>query len=294
MALTIIVICLIAERFLLEHAHLRSNRWFVGYCQWHLQQNLPDWMQTGLVGLLLLLLPPLLVVALLHQLLIDSLFGLPGTLFSIAILLYTLGPHDLDTQINQYISTAEESDAAARDIARRIIEDEPPTSEPARSQAVSEAALQQANCRIVAVLFWFVLLGPLGAMLYRLTTWLPDTDHAAQDVDFKLNSRQLIIILDWIPARITAFCYAIAGSFEDALYGWRSYQETRISEFSDSNTGILICTGSGAMRLSTLLNEADNGAHLYTYLPKAAMALIWRSLIVLLVILTFLTLTGLV
>ncbi|MCG7984565.1 MAG: regulatory signaling modulator protein AmpE [Candidatus Thiodiazotropha lotti] len=294
MTLTIILICLIAERFLLEHSHLRSNRWFTRYCQWHQQQNLPEWMQQGIIGLLLLLLPPLLAVAALQHLFSDSLLGLPSLLLSIGVLLYALGPQDLDSQINRYVETAETDDGEAREIARNIIEDEPPTSEPACSQAVSEAALQQANRRTVAVLFWFILLGPLGAMLYRLATWMPQSDQAAQDIDFKLNTRQLVIILDWLPARITAFCYAIAGSFEDALYGWRSYQESRQSEFSDSNAGTLICTGSGAMRLTTLLDEAYAGAHLYTYLPKAAMALIWRSLIVFLVILAFLTFTGLI
>ncbi|MCG7987462.1 MAG: regulatory signaling modulator protein AmpE [Candidatus Thiodiazotropha weberae] len=294
MTLTIILICLIAERFLLEHSHLRSNRWFTRYCQWHQQQNLPEWMQQGIIGLLLLLLPPLLAIAALQHLFADSLLGLPSLLLSIGVLLYALGPQDLDSQINQYVETAEADDGEARQIAREIIEDEPPTSEPARSQAVAEAALQQANRRTVAVLFWFILLGPLGAMLYRLATWMPQSDQAAQDIDFKLNTRQLVIILDWLPARITAFCYAIAGSFEDALYGWRSYQESRQSEFSDSNAGTLICTGSGAMRLTTLLDEAYAGAHLYTYLPKAAMALIWRSLIVFLVILAFLTFTGLI
>ncbi|MCG7872115.1 MAG: regulatory signaling modulator protein AmpE [Candidatus Thiodiazotropha lotti] len=294
MTLTIILICLIAERFLLEHSHLRSNRWFTRYCQWHQQQNLPEWMQQGIIGLLLLLLPPLLAIAALQHLFADSLLGLPSLLLSIGVLLYALGPQDLDSQINQYVETAEADDGESRQIAREIIEDEPPTSEPARSQAVAEAALQQANRRTVAVLFWFILLGPLGAMLYRLATWMPQSDQAAQDIDFKLNTRQLVIILDWLPARITAFCYAIAGSFEDALYGWRSYQESRQSEFSDSNAGTLICTGSGAMRLTTLLDEAYAGAHLYTYLPKAAMALIWRSLIVFLVILAFLTFTGLI
>ncbi|MCG7898905.1 MAG: regulatory signaling modulator protein AmpE [Candidatus Thiodiazotropha lotti] len=294
MTLTIILICLIAERFLLEHRHLRSNRWFTRYCQWHQQQNLPEWMQQGIIGLLLLLLPPLLAIAALQHLFADSLLGLPSLLLSIGVLLYALGPQDLDSQINQYVETAEADDGEARRIAREIIEDEPPTSEPARSQAVAEAALQQANRRTVAVLFWFILLGPLGAILYRLATWMPQSDQAAQDIDFKLNTRQLVIILDWLPARITAFCYAIAGSFEDALYGWRSYQESRQSEFSDSNAGTLICTGSGAMRLTTLLDEAYAGAHLYTYLPKAAMALIWRSLIVFLVILAFLTFTGLI
>ncbi|MEJ2618762.1 MAG: regulatory signaling modulator protein AmpE [Candidatus Thiodiazotropha sp.] len=294
MTLTIILICLIAERFLLEHSHLRSNNWFTRYCQWHQQQNLPEWMQQGMIGLLLLLILPLLAIAALQQLFSDSLLGIPGLLFSIGVLLYTMGPQDLESQISQYAEAAELDDGEASMIARQIIGDEPPTSEPARSQAVSEAALQLANRRVIAVLFWFMLLGPLGAMMYRLAVWLPRSNQAAQNIDFKLNSLQLIIILDWLPARITAFCYAIAGSFEDALIGWRNHQESRHSEFSDSNAGTLICTGSGAMRLATLLDESYAGAHPYSYLPKAAMALIWRSLIVFLVILALLTFSGLV
>jgi membrane protein required for beta-lactamase induction len=295
MTLTIILICLIAERFLLEYTYLRSNRWFFRYAQWHRLQNLPEQMQQGLIGIILLLLPPLLGVALIHQLLADALWGIMDAGLTIAILLYALGPDDLDTQINHYIKACDrDNEQEIRNSAYVIVEDEPPVSEPARSQAVAEAALQQANRRILAVLFWFAVLGPVGAALYRIATWLPKTDQAAHSIDYQLNTAQLLVILDWVPARITAICFAIAGSFEDTLYGWRSYQERRHSEFVDSNTGILVCAGSGALRLSTLLDEAYAGAQVYSYLPKAAMALIWRSLIVFLVIIAVLSLIGLV
>ncbi|MET0050737.1 MAG: regulatory signaling modulator protein AmpE [Candidatus Thiodiazotropha sp.] len=295
MTFTIVLICLIAERFLLDSLTWRNDRWFFRYTQWYQTQSLPQGLQRGTLGLITLLLPPLLAVALIQQVLDNALWGFLDIAFAIGVLIYTLGPQDLDQQVNEYVEAREHDDEqAARDIALQLIDDEPPTSEPARSQAVAEAALHLANRRIIAVLFWFVLLGPLGAALYRLATWLPRTDQAAQSIDYKLNALQLIHILDWIPARLTAFCYAIAGSFEDALYGWRSYQEQRHTEFNDSNTGILICTGSGAMRLTTLLDEAQAGAQVYAYLPKAAMALIWRSLIVFMVLLAFLSLTGLV
>ncbi|MCU7906781.1 MAG: regulatory signaling modulator protein AmpE [Candidatus Thiodiazotropha sp. (ex Epidulcina cf. delphinae)] len=295
MTLTIILICLIAERFLLDHRHLRNNRWFFRYEQWQQRQGLPDSMQRGLVGMLLLLLPPLLLTGIFRQLFHEALFGLPDIAFSITILLYCLGPDDLDSQVDRYTQAFDNSDdAKTKAIARTIIDDEPPTSEPARSQAVAEGVLFQANRRLFAVLFWFILLGPVGAMFYRLATWLPAADQAGRDIDFSLNCKQLITILEWLPARIAAGFYALAGSFEDALYGWRSYQENRYSEFSDSNTGILICTGSGAMRMSTLLEEANDGAQIYSYLPQAAMALIWRSLVVCLVIIALLTLTGLI
>ncbi|MCU7919882.1 MAG: regulatory signaling modulator protein AmpE [Candidatus Thiodiazotropha sp. (ex Epidulcina cf. delphinae)] len=295
MTLTIILICLIAERFLLDHRHLRNNRWFFRYDQWQQRQGLPDAMQRGLAGMLLLLLPPLLLTGIFQHLFHDALFGLLDIGFSIAVLLYCLGPDDLDSQVSHYTQAFEHSDdAKTKAIARSLIDDEPPPSEPARSQAVAEGVLFQANRRLFAVLFWFILLGPVGAMFYRLATWLSAVDQAERDVDFSLNCKQLITILEWIPARITASFYAVAGSFEDALYGWRSYRQSRYSEFSDSNAGTLICTGSGAMRMTTLLEEANDGAQVYSYLPQAAMALIWRSLVVCLVLIALLTLTGLI
>lgn len=291
----VIVICLIAERFLLDHQELRQRRWLDTYNSWLAKQALPEWSRKGLPGLLLLVLPPLLITALLQQLFDGALFGLLGLLFAAAMLLFCLGPVDLDTQVNDYIRSVDtEDDELQSQIAREIIEDEPPTSEPALSQAVSEGILYQANQRLFGVLFWFVLLGPLGALLYRIATLLPRSEQANRDMDFFLTAKQLEVILDWLPARITAICYAIAGSFEDALYGWRSYQDRRQDEFSDSNSGILICTGGGAMRLTTLLGEQHEELSDYSHLPQSAMALVWRSLVVWLVIAGLLALTGII
>jgi membrane protein required for beta-lactamase induction len=295
MSLIVIVICLIAERFLLDYQYLRQKHWLEAYGQWLVRQHAPAWVQSGLMSLIIQLLPPVLIVALLQQLLAGSLFGLLSIVFAAAVLLFCLGPEDLDTQVNDYIRTVEdEDDHAQRRIAQEIIDDEPPTSEPALSQAVAEGILLQANQRQFGVLFWFLLLGPVGALFYRIASQLPRLEQANRDIDFFLNAKQLLLIMDWLPARITAVCYAIAGSFEDALYGWRSYQDRRYDEFSDSNSGILICTGGGAMRLTTLLDDHSDELHDYSHLPQSAMALIWRSLVVWLVIAGLLALTGIV
>jgi membrane protein required for beta-lactamase induction len=295
MSLIVIVICLIAERFLLNYQHLRQTRWLERYSQWLTQQHTPEWTRRGLMNLTALLLPPVLITALLQQLLADSLLGLPSFLFAAGVLLFCLGPVDLDTQVNDYTQAVEaEDETRLRQVAREILDDEPPTSEPALSQSVAEGILYQANQRLFGLLFWFLLLGPMGALLYRIATRLPRLEQANQDIDLLLSAKQLLWILDWLPARITAVCYAIAGSFEDALYGWRSYQERRYDEFSDSNSGTLICTGGGAMRLTTLLGEHSDQLLDYSYLPQSAMALVWRALVVWLVIAGLLALTGIV
>jgi membrane protein required for beta-lactamase induction len=295
MTLTIILICLVTERFSLDYQHLRDNRWFNSYSLWLEQLPLPHRLQQGVIGIILLVVPPLLALSIFQHLFEEALFGILWFALSVTILLYCLGPNDLDSQVNQYVEAVDnDEDIELRTAATALIQDEPPPSEPARSQAVAEGVLSQANQSLFSVLFWFILLGPIGSLAYRIITWLPVMKQANGDPDFLLNSKQLVTILDWIPARITAFCYAIAGSFEDALYGWRSYHEHRFSEFGDSNSGTLICTGSGAMRLSTLISEANEGVQSYSFLAKAAMALVWRSLVVYLVIVAFFTFSGIV
>ena len=48
------------------------------------------------------------------------------------------------------------------------------------------------------------------------------------------------------------------------------------------------------MRLTTLMGEHSEELHDYSHLPQSAMALVWRSLVVWLVIAGVLTLAGLI
>ena len=100
MSLIIIVISLIAERFLLDHQQLRELRWIDQYSQWLERPSLPSWMQIGVVRLLILLLPPVLLIGILQQRLGGSLIGM---VFSSLVLLYTLGPKDIASQINRLV-----------------------------------------------------------------------------------------------------------------------------------------------------------------------------------------------
>ena len=174
MSLTIIIICLLAERFLLDYQGLRQINWLADYSDCVARQELASWLQKGFIGITVLLLPPLLGVSLVQHLLDESLFGIPGALFACLILLYSLGPEDLDQQISRFIEAREGDDQETADtIASKLLHEDPPASEPGLSQAVTESVLEQANSRLFAVIFWFLLLGPLGALLYRLATLLP-------------------------------------------------------------------------------------------------------------------------
>lgn len=77
------------------------------------------------------------------------------------------------------------------------------------------------------VLLWFVLLGPFGAVLYRLSSVLYHSSEAARH--FAQGTYWAHYSLAWLPARITSMLAALVGSFEPAFVCWRNSLGTPIT-----------------------------------------------------------------
>lgn len=110
-----------------------------------------------------------------------------------------------------------------------------------------EGALAASHRHVFAVLLWFVILpGPCGALLYRLSAVIRERwacRNAAGHNDFSLFSCQVFGIIDWLPSRATAAAFAIVGDFEDAVYCWR----TQPAQWPDRDLGIVLASGAGAL-----------------------------------------------
>lgn len=105
-----------------------------------------------------------------------------------------------------------------------------------------ETALSASHRHVFAVLLWFVLLpGPLGALMYRLSHLL--SEHWRERGEFGRFAGQLFRVIDWLPARTTAAAFAVVGNFEDAVYCWRR-QSTR---WYDNGLGVVLASGAGAL-----------------------------------------------
>jgi adenosylcobinamide-phosphate synthase len=110
-----------------------------------------------------------------------------------------------------------------------------------------EAALASSHRHVFAVLLWFILLpGPCGAVLYRMATviglrWA--AKNTGEETDFSAFSRRVFGIIEWLPSRATASVFAIVGDFEDAVYCWR----TQGAQWPDSSLGIVLASGAGAL-----------------------------------------------
>lgn len=174
-------------------------------------------------GLLLgaTILPPVMIAAVL-MVLADAALGWLGTLLlGVPLLLYCLGRGNFNEMLSGYLRNWYQSDfEAARRSAAPLLRDigEAPASGQVLHEQVFRGAAYCAFERLFAVLFWFILLGIPGALLYRLSALY--AERANEDGADPTAARWLWL-LEWLPVRVMGFTFAIVGNFAGCYRAWR-------------------------------------------------------------------------
>lgn len=177
--------------------------------------------------------------------------------FDVLVLYATLGFRQFShyfTDIRQALERGDENEARRLLAQWRHLDTlELPRTEVLRH--VIEHALLAAHRHVFGVFFWFVALsalglGPVGAVLYRLAEfctryWSFRQPGMDEPVNARLLalSRRLFALIDHIPARLTAFGFAVVGNFEDAAAGWRR----DAGLWLHPNEGVILAAAAGAV-----------------------------------------------
>lgn len=268
MKLIALLIGLVVERLATQLFHLRELRWLdrivdLGFRQVDRFANWPALIPVIILAMILVL-PVLIVVFGLG----DSLFGFPYLLLAIIVLFFSLGPKDIGEDVDEYCTALETQDEEEiRRTAKALAERDLPSDPLERIHRVEEAVCVQANNRLFAVIFWFVLLGPIGAWSYRVTDLIRRRAvfNASRDEEgYKtadmvlISAGQLHGWLAWVPARLTAIGFAMAGSFEGALTAWRTSEGMAAKTQSEHSEALLARVGIGALALHSNEDESAN------------------------------------
>ncbi|CDZ79142.1 regulatory protein AmpE [Legionella massiliensis] len=250
MKLLVILLCLLSERYVVHAASYLRFNWFTDYCNKIYQISPQTKVFSNPAVILALIVLPLVILCALVLLLIDHwLFGIICFLLNLAIFYYCLGPDNPFYPIREKVDEPDPELASGRYFA-------------------------QVNGQLFAVLFWYVVAGPLAAVVYRLISLCRE-----QELTAKL-AEKITSILDWIPARISVLLYLLVGNFQKG-YGFFVQRFFSLPENNDS------FLSEGGL-LAARINESEP-----VLLPYAEN-LVEHAVIVYLVLLAFFTLVALV
>jgi AmpE protein len=213
-----IVLVLAASRALPDLARLRDFSW--------LRIWLARWQGSGGGSSRpVLLLPALVFVlcALIQALLDRVLFGLPLFAFAVIVLFFCWGPRELDADVDAVLKAPDRDQRLAAAQALRPDPADQPL--PLESTALVEAAFASALSRWFGVVFWFALLGPAGALGYRMIQLVARNPGFAEGLDARQHelAERTVRILDWAPAHLMALTLALVSDFDAVIRTWRNY-----------------------------------------------------------------------
>ena len=84
-----------------------------------------------------------------------------------------------------------------------------------------EAVFRNALRRWFGVLFWFLLLGPFGAVLYRLSVLAVERDDTQLAHETAAGARAWLALLEWPVAQLMTLGLALVGNFDSVMAAWR-------------------------------------------------------------------------
>jgi membrane protein required for beta-lactamase induction len=214
-------------------------------------------------------------------------------LFSILVLAYCLRYQPIDDDIDKISLALENRDVATASYLAREFLGEQPDTEADLVKQVCSALLVNVNERLFAVVLWFVILGPMGALLYRLS-WFYSQQSIHAKGGFKASMSRLHTLLNWLPARLLPLGYAVAGSFDDALRGWKEVHARGIEDMESLNRAIITHTGCSALHVDRYIQPTDKPGfvELEVKAIQASHSLIMRAMLAWGIVIALLTLAG--
>jgi AmpE protein len=283
-------------------ASIRQYQWFAIWLRWldtRAGEGAGLWRSH--YGIALALLPPVLLVALVQVALHSPLAGVFGLLFGVAVLFHVWGPRDLDADVSAVIDA---QDAAARAAAlMRLGAAQSGTNAGSglgESAAMVESVFASALRRWFGVLFWFLLLGAAGAVLYRLAALAAEGEFAeALPASTRDGARRCFAALNWPVAQAMTLSLALVGNFDTVLGVWREADGASL-QLDHAHLGAAARASVRceiAEEAQEFIEEGATPGNAWVQLGESpelrdAMSLVWRILLLWLAILALFVIAG--
>mgnify|MGYP003429683454 FL=1 len=198
----------------------------------------------GVLAWCLAVLPLTLLAGLLAQL------PYIGWLISVLVLYLAIGLRSLAEHAEPIADALEAGDLprAREQVGRIVSRDTRDLNEEGVARAASESMLENGSDAVFAALFWFVVAGAPGVVLYRLSNTLDAMwgYRTPRFLRFGWAAARLDDVLNYLPARLVALTYALCGQTALARRCWRAQAPT----WDSPNAGPVMAAGAGALGLA--------------------------------------------
>ncbi|WP_297483096.1 CobD/CbiB family cobalamin biosynthesis protein [Ferrovum sp.] len=237
---------LMAGALILDGLLGEPQRWhpLVGFGHWAAWVERRSYAPSRLRGVLTLVMtlaPPVGI-----SLVLSRLAHGWGTAFSLWTLYFALGLRSLHDHVRPICQALDrQDDKAARRATAAIVSRDEATL--AILPATCESVLENGNDGVFGALFWFWVGGAPGVILYRLANTLDATwgYKSTRYLHFGWAAARFDDVLNWIPARLTAFTYAFLGKFRHALVCWSQ----QAPQWDSPNAGPVMAAGAGSLNI---------------------------------------------
>ncbi len=254
MTFFVVLSCLLLNHYWRKERLLPVDNWFEHWQQILLaqQHRLPDGLRQWPLTLpIFFLLIPLIPVALLLLIAEGRLMGLLTLGLHFLLLMYCLPRVNIDFLIDEYLQRWDRGNFEAaylhtEQVAPSVF-NESFDDYACMHASFSTFVLVTSFRRIFAVLFWYILFGPLGALFYLLLQQLIATGGLLQTGRSDAVAERLLAILEWVPVRMVALAFALAGDFVATFKVIKS----RIFDQLDADTGLELLKESASAAMLT-------------------------------------------
>jgi len=192
---------------------------------------------------------PLVLVAMILQAVAHALPAWLSVLMQALIVYLALGRQSLAEHARAIAVAlrAEDLPHARHALSRLVTRDTAQLDSTAISAGAVESVLENGSDAVIATIFWFVVAGLPGVMLHRTANTLDAMwgYRTERFNEFGRVAARIDDVLNFIPARLTSFVYALAGATASALHCWR----TQARAWSSPNAGPVMAAGAGALQL---------------------------------------------
>jgi len=179
--------------------------------------------------------------------------GPGGGVVHALLLWFSLGLRSLrEHTLPIFRALADQDLTAARTLTARIVSrDTAHEDASGLARAGAESLLENGNDAVFGTLFWFMIAGGPGALLFRLANTL-DAMWGYRTPRYELFGRVAARIddgLNYLPARLTALSYVLLAPRGGHLRAWRCWR-LQAPAWSSPNAGPVMASGAGALGIA--------------------------------------------